>query len=133
MKHTSLDRFNILMNLDGSVQIGMFFLFCHWKALLRTFEGGLEHCRSRVPGDNPRDETLAVSKIGMQLMEKEVQNDSIIDASNFRRWPHTSVAVQFILMASLVDSLEGLRRASKIPSLKKPVTPSDLIIGTLSC
>ncbi|QKX63178.1 uncharacterized protein TRUGW13939_10347 [Talaromyces rugulosus] len=118
MKHTSLNRFNILMNLDGRVQIGIFPQFHRWKALLRNFAGGLEHCRSRLPGDNPRDDALAVGTIGMQLMEKGAQNGIISDLSNFRRWPHTSVAVQFILMASSVDSLEGLRRASNTPPLK---------------
>ena len=70
---------------------------------------GLEFC---VPAlDRKGIHALRVmASIIMQLMEKDVKDDGIMGTSNMHRWPPNCTAFGFLLVISIVNSIEDLTK-----------------------
>ncbi|KAL6229548.1 hypothetical protein BDW75DRAFT_235125 [Aspergillus navahoensis] len=89
----SLDSSDILMNLEGNIQI----------ARLDSFS-------ERPPGRIQESDLFPVARVLMQLMQKYAKDDGAIGLDKIDRWPANSAALEFLSATTSAGSFEGLKK-----------------------
>ncbi|OJD11084.1 hypothetical protein AJ78_08069 [Emergomyces pasteurianus Ep9510] len=100
-KHEALNCLNILMGLDGKIQIAR-----------------LEECRPRLPEERKKEDVLAVAGITMELMQKYSKDNSAVGIENLDRWPVNSLAVSFVSATTSADSIQELEQHPLVKSVR---------------
>ncbi|QMW34986.1 hypothetical protein F9C07_2063902 [Aspergillus flavus] len=107
LHNPSLDSSDILMDLEGNIQI----------ARLDSFS-------KRPPGRIQEKDLFPVARVLMQLMQKYAKDDGAIGLDKIDRWPADSAALEFLSATTSAGSFEGLKK--RLLS-KVPWSPGDLI------
>ena len=73
-----------------------------------------ERCRSVDPSGNIGvGDIRALSRIVMELMQKNVKEDGAVGIENLDRWPHDSAAVDFLSLTTSATSAKDLMKVSR--------------------
>lgn len=104
----SLDSSDILMDLEGNIQI----------ARLDSFS-------ERPPGRIQESDLFPVARVLMQLMQKYAKDDGAVGLDKIDRWPANSAALEFLSATTSAGSFEGLKKQRLLSRV--PWSPGDLI------
>ncbi|KAL1983542.1 hypothetical protein VTN96DRAFT_10281 [Rasamsonia emersonii] len=91
-EHRSLISSNILLGLDGVIQIA-----------------ALEDCHTHLLDQTQAQAMKALATITMELMQKYVKDDGVIGVDDVERWPVDSDAVGFLSATTSAGSIEELK------------------------
>ncbi|KAF7586861.1 hypothetical protein BBP40_008227 [Aspergillus hancockii] len=107
-EHRALSCNNILMGLDGHIQIA-----------------ALEHCVKRRLTQSQTQCLTALTTITMLLMQKYVKDGDIVGIVDLKRWPDDSDSIEFLSATASVVAVEHLKKQPLIT--KSGWSPGQLI------